>query len=85
MTTAQCHALVFSGIEKIEYKTIPMPCIEQPNDAILKVTVCGLCGSDLHPFHGRESCAFGTAFGHEVVGEVIALGSEVKSISIGKK
>lgn len=72
-----CRAGIFTQIEGIECNTIPFPQIESPGDAVLKVIVCGICGSDLHPYHGRESCAFGTAFGHECVGEIIQLGNDV--------
>lgn len=74
-----CRAAIFTNIETIECGTIPFPQLESSTDAILKIIVCGICGSDLHPYHGRESCAYGTAFGHECVGEIIQLGNDVSS------
>lgn len=73
----KCFALVFKAVDQIEYETIQMPQIEKSSDALLKVLCCGICGSDLHPYHGKEGCAFNTAFGHECVGEVVALGSDI--------
>ncbi|RYE92125.1 MAG: glutathione-dependent formaldehyde dehydrogenase, partial [Oxalobacteraceae bacterium] len=44
-------ALVWHGKEDIRYDTVSDPEIEQPRDAIIKVTSCAICGSDLHLFH----------------------------------
>jgi threonine dehydrogenase-like Zn-dependent dehydrogenase len=82
-TSSHCRAALFTNIETIEYGEISFPQIETPTDAILKITVAGICGSDLHPFHGREPCALGTAFGHECVGEIVSLGSDVTNFDIG--
>ncbi|CAM9216323.1 unnamed protein product [Ectocarpus fasciculatus] len=82
---ATCKAIVFTAIEKVDYLDIPKPKIEAPTDAVLRVLACGICGSDLHPFHGREGCATGTAFGHECVGEIVALGTDVITFSIGDR
>ena len=54
MDSEHCKALVFRAVDCIEYTDIPMPRIESAGDAVLKVLVCGVCGSDLHPFHGKE-------------------------------
>ena len=63
----------FKSVGQIETLEMAEPKIEQPGDAILKVTMAGLCGSDLHVFHGREvGVDQGTVMGHEVVGEVVA-------------
>ncbi|KAF8518071.1 chaperonin 10-like protein [Gautieria morchelliformis] len=59
----------------IRVETLPTPKIEHPDDAIVKVKVAGLCGSDLHQYryHDRFENPFVT--GHEFAGEVVALGS----------
>lgn len=45
----------------------------------MQVTLCSICGSDLHPFHGRETGIIkGTIVGHEFVGTVVELGSKVE-------
>ena len=74
----------FKSVGEIETLEMADPEIEQPGDAILKVTMAGLCGSDLHVFHGREvGVDQGTVMGHEVVGEVVAVGSDVNSLKVG--
>ena len=50
-----CKAAVFTAVNQIEYGNIPIPTVIFECDAILKVIVCGLCGSDLHPYHGKEA------------------------------
>ena len=77
-------AVCFKDVGQIETLEMAEPEIEQPEDVILKVTLAGLCGSDLHAFHGREvGLDRGTVMGHEVVGEVVALGSQVNNFLIG--
>ena len=77
-------ALTFSGKEKVIYESISDPEIINPTDAIVKVSVCAICGSDLHVYHERETgIDHGTAMGHEFTGEVMEVGSEVKSIRVG--
>lgn len=74
----------FKSIGEIETLEMAEPEIEQPGDAILKVTMAGLCGSDLHVFHGREKGVDqGTVMGHEVVGEVVAVGADVGTLAVG--
>lgn len=76
----------FQDVGKIEIKDLADPVIESPGDAIVKVSQAGLCGSDLHPFFGREvGLDPGTVMGHEFVGEVIATGDEVHQISLGSR
>ncbi|KAJ2935171.1 hypothetical protein H1R20_g1978, partial [Candolleomyces eurysporus] len=54
---------------------IPIPQIEHPDDAIVKVTLGGLCGSDLHIYRGHSGVHDVHICGHEFIGEVVALGS----------
>ena len=54
---------------------MPMPRLEDPGDAVVRVELAGLCGSDLHPFHCREvGLDEGTVMGHELVGIVVEAG-----------
>ena len=74
----------FKSVGEVETLEMADPEIQQPTDAILKVTMAGLCGSDLHLFHGREvGVDQGTVMGHEVVGEVVAVGSGVNKLKVG--
>jgi threonine dehydrogenase-like Zn-dependent dehydrogenase len=77
-------ALTFHGKETLRYESIPDPEILQPTDAIVKVTLCAICGSDLHVYHEHEKgLDHGTAMGHEFVGEVVSVGKNVKTIRMG--
>ncbi len=79
-------ALVFDGIERIAHTTVADPEICHPLDAIVKVKLCAICGSDLHVYHGRESgLDHGTVMGHEFMGEIVELGKDVNNISIGDR
>jgi len=70
----------------VQVQDLADPVVESPGDAIVRVSVAGLCGSDLHPFFGREKgLAAGTVMGHEFVGEVIASGDDVQQITIGDR
>lgn len=79
-------AVCFESIEHIRVRDIPDAVVENESDAIVKVTVAGLCGSDLHPFFGREiGIETGTVMGHEFVGEVVEIGRGVKQIQVGDR
>ena len=67
-------AVVFSAPRAVEVRRVPLPCIEAPTDAIVRVDVAAICGSDLHPYNCREPCDTGTVFGHEFVGRIVELG-----------
>ena len=80
------EGICFEAIEQVSVRTLSDPIIETPTDAIVKVNVAGLCGSDLHPFFGREvGLDAGTVMGHEFVGEVTEVGSDVAGITIGDR
>ena len=80
------QALTFGGIEKIVYKSVSEPQILEPTDAIVQITLSGICGSDLHVYHGRETgIDEGTVMGHEFVGTVIETGNAVKKFYKGSR
>ena len=81
-------AVTFQEPEVVRTEGISDPEIVGPRDAIVRVTMAGLCGSDLHPFFGREKGLYpGTVMGHEMVGIVESVGSEFSSstINVGDK
>jgi len=59
----------------IRVEETPIPTIEHPDDAIVKVKLAGLCGSDLHLYRGTQVSTEPFVCGHEFTGEVIALGA----------
>ncbi|MGY4623940.1 zinc-dependent alcohol dehydrogenase [Bradyrhizobium sp. USDA 4486] len=71
-------ALVWHGKEDIRCDTVTDPEIQDPRDAIVKVTSCAICGSDLHLFHNYiPGMLPGDIMGHETMGEVVEVGSGV--------
>ena len=69
------RALVWHGPEKITCDQVPDPTIEDPRDAIVKVTSCAICGSDLHLYDGfMPGMKNGDIMGHECMGEVVEVG-----------
>ena len=80
------HALTFGGIESIIYGAVPDPKIVEPTDAIVQISMSGICGSDLHVYHGRETgLDKGTVMGHEFTGTVIETGAGVKKFHKGSR
>jgi threonine dehydrogenase-like Zn-dependent dehydrogenase len=79
------RALVFEGPGLIAVRDVPTPELVEDGDAIVRVTASGLCGSDLHPYLGREPVAPGTIPGHEAVGSVEAVGSAVTRFVPGRR
>lgn len=76
----------FLDIEQVETRSLDDPVIQQPDQAIVQVELAGLCGSDLHPFFGRETGLDpGTVMGHEFVGKVVETGSDVNGLKVGDR
>lgn len=76
-------AVVFNGPFDVSTEERPVPKLEAPTDALLKVHFSGLCGTDLHSYRGHIKGAKGQIIGHEFTGEIIAIGDEVKSFKVG--
>src|SRR3954447_8965864 len=81
------RALVWRGAADIRCERVPDPEIEDDRDAIIKVTSCAICGSDLHLFdHFMPGMKSGDVMGHESMGEVVEVGSAAKgSLKIGDR
>jgi len=71
----------------IQIREIPMPADLKPNEILLRIHNIGVCGSDIHVFHGKHP--FVTKYpviqGHEYSGEVVNIGSQVKTVKPGMK
>ncbi|MCB4801886.1 threonine dehydrogenase-like Zn-dependent dehydrogenase [Methylobacterium brachiatum] len=73
------RALVWHGTQDIRCDTVPDPKIEDDRDAIIRVTACAICGSDLHLYdHFMPGMEKGDVMGHEFMGEVVETGKGVK-------
>jgi threonine dehydrogenase-like Zn-dependent dehydrogenase len=80
------RALCWHGKNDIRCDTVPDPRVEHPRDAIIKVTSCAICGSDLHIFDGViPGMESGDVLGHETMGEVVEVGSEVPDLRPGDR
>src|SRR5215467_4237791 len=80
------QAVVFHGIGDIRLEEVPDPEIEQPTDAIVRITASAICGTDLHLVRGTlPGVKRGTILGHEGVGIVEALGPGVRNFYIGDR
>lgn len=79
-------ALCWHGKHDVRCETVPDPKIEHPRDAIIKVTSCAICGSDLHLFNGvMPEMQSGDILGHETMGEVVEVGPENKKLKVGDR
>ncbi len=62
---------------------VPDPVIQQPTDALVRVVNTCICGSDLHPYHNLPATPGGTSMGHEFIGVVEDVGSDVSTLRSG--
>ena len=79
-------AVVWHGIGDIRLDEVPNPKVEQPTDAVVRLTASAICGTDLHFVRGTFSgMKPGTILGHEGVGVVEALGADVRNFDVGDR
>lgn len=79
-------AVVFHGIGDIRLDDVPEPKIEQPTDAIVRLTASAICGTDLHMVRGTmPGMEAGTILGHEGVGIIEEVGSSVRNFKVGDR
>jgi threonine dehydrogenase-like Zn-dependent dehydrogenase len=71
------------GAGDVRVEDLPDPTLQQPTDALVRVLRACVCGSDLHPYHSMPASTTGTPMGHEFVGLVEEVGSEVGTIARG--
>lgn len=79
------RAVVYAEPGRVEVTDVPPPFLEQPTDALVRVTRSAICGSDLHFLHAKTPTAPGRVLGHEAVGLVEAVGPEVTSSRPGER
>jgi threonine dehydrogenase-like Zn-dependent dehydrogenase len=77
------RAAIFQGPGQIEVQEVPDPVIQNPDEAIVKVTYCCICGSDLWMYRGLEPYEAGNRIGHEFMGIVETVGDRVKHLNVG--
>ena len=80
------RALCWHGKHDVRCDTVPDPTIEEPRDAIVKVTSCAICGSDLHLYDGfMPTMKSGDILGHEFMGEVVEVGRDNRKLKVGDR
>jgi threonine dehydrogenase-like Zn-dependent dehydrogenase len=81
------RGIVFNAPGDVRVETVPDPAIVEPSDAIVRVTKAGICGSDMHIYNHGDAFGFspGCRLGHEFVGVVEEIGSEVRNVRVGQK
>jgi len=79
-------AVTWQSKGKISCESVPDPKIEHGQDAIIKVTSCAICGSDLHLLGGfMPTMECGDILGHETMGEVVEVGKDNKTLKVGDR
>lgn len=80
------RALTYHGAHDVRVDTVPDPVIEEVDDVLLKVTATAICGSDLHLYRGKiPATESGDIFGHEFMGIVEEVGSQVTTVKPGDR
>lgn len=79
------RAVLYKEPCKVTVEQVEEPRIEQPGDAIVKISTTAICGSDLHMYEGRTAAKPGTVLGHENMGVVEEVGPVVTSIKVGDR
>ena len=80
-TTMRGVVMHAPGDVRVDDREVPR--VVEPTDAVLKVEVACVCGSDLWPFRGIAPVTEPRPMGHEYVGTVVEVGEEVKSVKVG--
>jgi 2-desacetyl-2-hydroxyethyl bacteriochlorophyllide A dehydrogenase len=79
------RAVTFQAPGEVLVKDVPEPELSDPGDAIVQIEATGVCGSDLHIYHGRVKIEPGFTIGHEYVGTVLAVGGAVQGVDVGDR
>jgi 2-desacetyl-2-hydroxyethyl bacteriochlorophyllide A dehydrogenase len=79
------RAVTFQAAGDVRLEERPDPELQAADDAVVRVEATGICGSDLHIYHGRVAIEPGFVIGHEYVGTVVAAGDGVTEVSVGDR
>jgi alcohol dehydrogenase len=79
------RAVTFQALNEVRVKDVPEPVLLDAGDAIVRIEATGVCGSDLHIYHGRVRIEPGFTIGHEYVGSVLAVGGAVHDVAVGDR
>lgn len=83
------RAAILKDVNKYEVEMVPTPKIEKGDEILIKVLVCSICGTDANFTRNPDSVGYGNMrgriLGHEIVGEIEEVGSEVKGLKVGDR
>ena len=79
------RAVTFQAPGVVSVEDRPEPELSGATDAIVRIEATGVCGSDLHIYHGRVQIESGFTIGHEYVGTVLAVGERVSRVAVGDR
>ncbi len=79
------RAVTFQAPGEVRVEEKPEPRLAAADDALVRVEASGVCGSDLHIYHGRVPVDPGFTIGHEFVGTVLAAGADVERVAVGDR
>ena len=79
------RGLVYHGPRDVRCDSLPDPTPSDSRGAVLRVERASICGSDLHLYHGALASPPGFTIGHEFVGEVVEVGSDVRRFQVGDR
>jgi 2-desacetyl-2-hydroxyethyl bacteriochlorophyllide A dehydrogenase len=79
------RAVTFQAPGEVRVDDVPEPHLSSADEAIVQVEASGVCGSDLHIYHGRVAIEPGFVLGHEYVGTVTAVGDGVGTVAVGDR
>ena len=79
------RAVTYQAPGEVRIEEKPDPEVGSPDEAVVRVEATGVCGSDLHLYHGRIKIEQGFTLGHEYVGTVVATGDDVTSVKEGDR
>lgn len=77
------RATFMYGAGDVRVEEVPDPVLQAPTDAIVRVTMACVCGSDLHPYHSMPAGDEGVPMGHEFIGVVEQIGADVTGLAVG--
>jgi 2-desacetyl-2-hydroxyethyl bacteriochlorophyllide A dehydrogenase len=77
--------VTFQAPGEVRVDEVPDPELTAPDEAIVRIEATGVCGSDLHIYHGRVAIEPGFVIGHEYVGTVVGVGDAVERVSVGDR
>jgi 2-desacetyl-2-hydroxyethyl bacteriochlorophyllide A dehydrogenase len=79
------RAVTFQAANEVRVDEKPDPAIGSADEVLLRVEASGICGSDLHIYHGRVPVEQGFTIGHEYVGTVLDAGADVERVAVGDR